>query len=260
VKSAVLLAGLLATGITRVREEHPSRNHTEIALAEFGARVGVHQGFVEVEGGAPLRGGAFTVPGDISSAAFLIAAAAGIPGSNLRLTGVGVNPTRSGFVSLLQRMGGRIRIEAAPASGGEPTADITVEGSNLTGLEVQGEWIPNIIDEIPILAVLATRTQNGIRIRDASELRSKESDRIAAIVRNLQALGVRVEEFPDGFFVPGPQALGGGIIDSFDDHRIAMAFAVAGLFAKEPVTIQGASCVDISFPGFFQAVERVYAA
>jgi len=260
VKSAVLFAGLLADGVTRVREDHPSRNHTEIALREFGARVQVHDGLVEVEGGASLRGGDFTVPGDMSSAAFLIAAAAGIPGSNLRLSGVGVNPTRSGFLELVQRMGGRVHIEAAPASGGEPTADITVEGSDLTGIEIQREWIPNVIDEIPVLAVLATRTQNGILIRDAAELRSKESDRIAAIVRNLQALGVKVEEFPDGLFVPGHQVLCGGVIDSFDDHRIAMAFAVAGLFAKEPVTIQGASCVDISFPGFFQAVERVYAA
>jgi len=141
--------------------------------------------------------------------------------------------------------------------GGEPVADIVVEGSDLTGIEVAGKWIPNIIDEIPILAVLATRTRGGIRIRDASELRAKESDRIAALSTNLKTLGAHVDEYPDGLFVAGQQELKGGTVDSFEDHRIAMAFAVAALFAGEPVVIRGASCVGISFPGFFKTLSEL---
>jgi 3-phosphoshikimate 1-carboxyvinyltransferase len=253
VKSAVLLAGLFAEGVTTVREKEASRNHTEIALREFGAdvRTNAGEGVIHVEGGKALHGGAFTVPGDISSAAFFIAAAAGLPGSLLRLTDIGVNSTRSGIIALLEQMGARIRIETKGAPGGEPVADIVVEGSELSGAEVSGKWIPHVIDEIPVLAVLATRTRDGIRIRDASELRKKESDRILAVAKNLRALGANVTEFDDGLFVAGNQKLSGGVVGSFDDHRIAMAFAVAALFASESVWIRNASCVGISFPRFF---------
>src|SRR5262249_37599370 len=158
---------------------------------------------------------------------------------------------------LLEQMGARLRIEATGAGGGEPVADIVVEGSELAGVEVAGKWIPNVIDEIPILAVLATRTRDGIRIRDASELRAKESDRIAALSANLKGLGAQVEEYPDGLFVAGQQELKGGMVDSFEDHRIAMAFAVAALFAGGPVVIRGASCVGISFPGFFKTLSEL---
>jgi len=257
VKSAVLLAGLFANGTTIVRESIPSRNHTEVALREFGASVRTGNGTIEVDGGVRLNAGSFMVPGDISSAAFLIAAAATLPGSRLRLVDVGMNESRSGFVSLLQEMGARIRVEPKAPSNGEPISDIHVEGAELSGMEIAGAWIPNVIDELLVLAVLGTRTRDGIRIRDAAELRSKESDRIHAAVSNLRILGARVEEFPDGLMVHGRQRLKGGTVDSFDDHRIAMAFAISGLFADGPVKILGSDCVGISFPGFFRTLSEI---
>ena len=257
VKSAVLLAGLFAAGTTRVHEPIPSRNHTELALREFGATVRTSNRTIEVDGGPRLKPGTFTVPGDISSAAFLIAAAATLPGSRLHLVDVGMNESRSGFISILQEMGARIRVEAKVPIGGEPIADIHVEGSELSGMEVAGAWIPNIIDELLVLAVIGTRTRKGIRIRDAAELRSKESDRIHATVANLRILGAQVDEFPDGLFVHGGQRLKGGTVKSFDDHRIAMAFAVSGLFADGPVRILGSDCVGISFPGFFRTLNEI---
>ena len=256
VKSAVLLAGLHAQGVTRVLEPVASRNHTEIALAEFGARIKTSPNTIEIEGGHPLHGKEFSVPGDLSSAAFLIAAALTVPNSQLRLTGIGVNPTRSGYVSLLEDMQARITVSQLSASNGEPVGDIQVESSEIAGMEIGGSWIPNIIDEIPILAVLGTRTKKGIRIRDAAELRAKESDRIHAVASNLRALSADVEEYPDGLFVPGGQRLIGGVVESFGDHRIAMAFAVAALFADGPVVIKDPACVDISFPGFFDLLNR----
>ena len=257
VKSAVLLAGLYASGTTRVHEPVASRNHTEIALAEFGAQVRTKAGTIEVEGGHALRGKEFSVPGDVSSAAFFVAAALAVPDSQLRLTNVGLNPTRSGFITLLENAQANITVAQLSAEGGEPIGDVIVKSSDITGLEVGGAWIPNLIDEIPVIAVLGTRTRKGIRIRDAAELRVKESDRIHAVATNLRALGAEVEEYPDGLFVPGCQTLRGGVVDSFGDHRIAMAFAVAGLFAEAPVTIQNPACVGISFPGFFELLRRV---
>jgi 3-phosphoshikimate 1-carboxyvinyltransferase len=168
-----------------------------------------------------------------------------------------MNESRSGFISILQKMGARIRVEPKAPIGGEPIADIHVEGSELSGMEVAGAWIPNVIDELLVLAVLGTRTRQGIRIRDAAELRSKESDRIQAAVANLRSLGAEVDEFPDGLFVHGSQRLKGGTVKSFDDHRIAMAFAVSGLFAEGPVRILGSGCVGISFPGFFRTLSEI---
>jgi len=257
VKSAVLLAGVFAKGTTRIQEPIPSRNHSELALKEFGANIRNGNGAIEIDGGVRLKAGTFMVPGDISSAAFLIAAAATLPGSQLRLVDVGMNESRAGFVSLLQQMGAQIRVEPKAPAGGEPIADIHVQGAELTGMEIAGAWIPNVIDELLMLAVLGTRTRQGIRIRDAAELRSKESDRIHAAVVNLRILGAEVEEFPDGMFVRGGQRLNGGTVKSFDDHRIAMAFAVSGLFAEAPVTIQGTDCVGISFPGFFRTLNEI---
>jgi len=257
VKSAVLLAGLYASGTTRVHEPVASRNHTEIALSEFGAQVRTKAGTIEVEGGHALRGKEFSVPGDVSSAAFFVAAALAVPDSQLRLTSVGLNPTRSGFIKLLEDVQANITVAQLSADGGELRGDVIVKSSDITGLEVGGAWIPNLIDEIPVIAVLGTRTQKGIRIRDAAELRVKESDRIHAVATNLRALGAEVEEYPDGLFVPGCQTLRGGVVDSFGDHRIAMAFAVAGLFAEAPVTIQNPACVGISFPGFFELLRQV---
>jgi 3-phosphoshikimate 1-carboxyvinyltransferase len=257
VKSAVLLAGLHAPGVTTVHEPAPSRNHTEIALSEFGAQVKTSQNAVEIEGGHALQGKEFHVPGDVSSAAFFIAAALAVPGSRLRLTGIGLNPTRIGFIRLLEQVRARVITSETSNGNGEPRGDIIVESSEIDGMDVGGSWIPNIIDEIPMLAVLGTISKNGIRIRDAGELRAKESDRIRAVAENLRALGATVDEYPDGLFVPGNQRLRGGTIDSFNDHRIAMAFAVAGLFADGPVIIERPECAAISFPGFFEALTLV---
>src|SRR5262245_48312091 len=257
VKSAIVLAGLHARGKTRVREPIPTRNHTEIALREFGATVDSDGGVIEIEGGQPLAGRDVTVPGDVSSAAFFIAAALAAPVARLRIREVGLNPTRTGFINLLEEMGARITIEGLRVGGGEPIGNVIVENSTLSGMVVEKQWIGNVIDEIPVLAILGTQTRHGIRFRDAAELRTKETDRISAIADNLRALGVHVEEFPDGLFVPGGQMIGGGVVDSRGDHRIAMAFAVAGLFAKSPVTIRGASCVAVSFPGFFELLRQI---
>ena len=257
VKSAVLLAGLQARGSTKVHEPVPSRNHTEVALAEFGAHIKNDLNLIAIEGGHELQGKEFTVPGDLSSAAFLIAAALVVPDSKLRLTAVGLNPTRTGFISLLEEVRARISLSQLSVINGEPAGDITVETSELAGMDIGGPWIPNIIDEIPMLAVLGTRTTKGIRIRDAAELRTKESDRIRAVAKNLRALGAEVEEYPDGLFVPGPQRLRSGVIDSFGDHRIAMAFAIGALFADGPVTIERPECAAISFPNFFELLNRV---
>jgi 3-phosphoshikimate 1-carboxyvinyltransferase len=259
VKSCVLLAGLHARGVTIVIEPVATRNHTELALAEFGAHIHTTDGSIEIEGGHALQGKQFSVPGDLSSAAFLIAAALAVPKSQLRLTGIGLNPTRSGFIGLLEEMRANVAIGRLSLSGGEPVGDISVESSEIDGMEVGGHWIPNVIDEIPVLAVLGVRTRNGIRIRDAAELRTKESDRIHAVASNLRALGAEVEEYDDGLFVPGRQTLRGGVVDSFGDHRIAMAFAVAGLFAESTVTIKNPACVGISFPGFFELLRQVSA-
>jgi 3-phosphoshikimate 1-carboxyvinyltransferase len=257
VKSSIILAGLHARGTTRVREPIPTRNHTEIALREFGARVNAEGGSVVIEGGQALAGRDVTVPGDVSSAAFFIAAALAAPAGRLRIREVGLNPTRTGFINLLEDMGARITIEGLRVGAGEPIGNVIIENSTLSGMEVRKHWIGNVIDEIPVLAVLGTQMRQGIRFHDAAELRAKETDRISAIADNLRALGVRVEEFPDGLAVPGGQTIRGGVVDSRGDHRIAMAFAVAGLFAKAPVTIRGASCVSVSFPGFFELLSRV---
>jgi len=256
-KSCVLLAGLYAQGTTKVHEPVPSRNHTELALAEFGAQIRTSGNTIEVDGGHPLRGKEFLVPGDISSAAFFMVAGLAVPDSRLTLTNVGLNPTRSGLINLLEETKAKIGISRMSAAGGEPIGDVTVETSEIAGLDIGGAWIPNVIDEIPVLAVLGTHTQKGVRIRDAAELRVKESDRIHAVAVNLRALGAEVEEYPDGLFVPGGQKLHGGTVDSFGDHRIAMAFAVAGLIADGPVTIKNPSCVGISFPRFFQLLDQV---
>src|SRR5262249_14639377 len=245
---------------TSIHEPVASRNHTELALQEFGARIQVRGNTIQLEGGYELQGKDCIVPGDMSSAAFFIAAALAVPDSKLRLTNVGLNPTRSGFVRLLQELGAKISTEQLVKSGGEDAGDVVVESSDIAGMDIAGAWIPNVIDEIPVIAVLGTRTRNGIRIRDAGELRVKESDRIDAVATNLRAIGARVDEYPDGLFVPGGQRLRGGTVDSFGDHRIAMAFAVAGLFADAPVVINNPSCAAISFPRFFELLNQVRAS
>ena len=250
VKSAVLLAGLQAQGTTSVHESVQTRNHTEIALLASGAKIRLDDDRIEVDGGTQLRGRSLRIPGDLSSAAFLIAAALLLPDSRLRLDGVGVNPTRSSYLALLQGWGAQIGLDSLANDGGEATANILVTSSRLCAIDLPPVAIPTLIDELPILAVLGAAS-NGIQIRGAAELRVKESDRIHALVMNLDSIGIEVEEFEDGLRVPGGQTIEGGQVSSFGDHRIAMAFAVAGLVSRRGVEIDDPDCVGISFPGFF---------
>ena len=260
VKSAILLAGLHAAGTTIVHEPIRTRNHTEIALTASGAALRVVGGSeangggvrrIEVEGGHPIRARSIRVPGDISSAAFLIAAALLVPRSELRLLEVGVNPSRSDFLSLLKKTGAEIRIEARRENDGEAVADIVVRHSELQAIDVSAEETAGLIDELPVLAVLGVCGAGRVSIRGAVELRHKETDRLRAIAMNLDAIGARVEEFEDGLVAESDAPLEGGAVSSFGDHRIAMAFAVAGLVSRSGVRIEDAGCVDISFPGFF---------
>lgn len=260
VKSCILLAGLFAPGATTVIEPAPTRNHTEIMLSQFGAEVQVADQTITVRGQARLKGREYHIPGDVSSAAFLIAATLLLPDSALRLKDVGVNPTRMGFIQLLWRLGATIELENVRNWQGEPVADLFVRSSPLRNparLTVGGNVIPAIIDEIPILAVLATQMEGGLVIRNAGELRVKESDRLRALADNLRRMGAEVEEFEDGLGIPGPQRLHGANVDAYGDHRIAMALAVAGLVATGATEIDASDLVDVSFPGFFDVLEQV---
>ncbi len=257
VKSAVLLAGLCARGTTVVHEPQPTRDHTERVLAAMGAPVEVEGLTIRVTGapgGLPrLRAGAWRVPGDFSSAAFWLVAAACRPGAALTVTGVGLNPRRTALLDVLVRMGASIDVAADRATGdGEPIGTVNVRGAALRGTEIGGDEIPNLIDELPIAAVAGALAEGETLIRDAAELRVKESDRIATTAAALRALGVPVEERPDGLLVRGGAALRGGRIESLGDHRIAMAGAILGLSAPEPTTIADVACVATSYPGFWQ--------
>lgn len=249
VKSALLLAGLYADGETVVREPHPTRDYSERMLAAFGWPIEFSPGFARLSGGHRLRGRDVAVPADFSSAAFFLVAASIVPGSELRLEAVGMNPRRTGLLTALRRMGADIREENAAEQGGEPVADLVVRHAPLHGIEVGGELVPDMIDEFPALFVAAACAQGATVIRDASELRVKESDRIAAMAGGLRVLGVEVEEHPDGAtIVPGRMT--GGTIDSRGDHRIAMSFAVAAQCADGDLRIGDTANVATSFPGF----------
>ena len=257
VKSAILLAGLLAEGETEVIEKVRTRDHTEIALEQMGADIGRHQRTIAIRGRGRLEGRKFHVPGDFSSAAFFIIAALITPHSNLTLHNVGLNPTRTGVLDVLVPMGGRVSVINLEMMNGELIGDLHIEASKLAGGEIPESAVPGLIDELPVLAVLGTQTGQGITFRGAAELRAKESDRLAAVAENLKRMGAEVEEFPDGLRVAGRQTLRGAEIDPRDDHRIAMAFAVAGLVAQGETQIKNSSCVDISFPDFFHTLARV---
>ena len=265
VKSAVLLAGLFAEGTTSVTEPARTRDHTELALEAFGAtvekngrRVSV-QGLVRGNGGGRLEARQLDVPGDLSSALFFIAAALLLPESNLLIHNVGLNPTRTAVLDLLVSMGGAVRIISPRVANGEITGDLVVRSSELKGGVIEGESVPLLIDELPMLAALGAFTEQGIEIRDAKELRVKESDRIAALAENLKRMGARVEERPDGLRVEGRAAGGlrGAEIEPHGDHRIAMAFAVVGLAAKGPTRIRDADCVGVSYPEFYEELDRL---
>ena len=258
VKSAVLLAGLQASGQTQVTERVATRDHTERALEAFGASLTRDIDTCTLAGGQRLRGIEAHVPGDISSAAFAAAAAAGLAGSDVSIEGVGLNPSRSALIDVLRRFGALVDVEQTDVRQQERVGRIRVRGQGLTSLELGADIVPAIIDELPVLAVLAT-AGGELRVTGASELRVKESDRITALVNGLRVLGADAEELPDGFHVRGGRQLGGGVVQAHDDHRLAMAFAIAGLLASAPVIIEGASAAAVSYPSFFDDLERLRA-
>jgi 3-phosphoshikimate 1-carboxyvinyltransferase len=250
VKSCVLFAGLLAEGETRVREPHPSRDHTERMLAAAGASVEIAEAGVVLRPAERLRPGRIDVPADISSAAFFVVAAALVAGSEVVLEGVGVNPTRTGILTLLGRMGADVEVEPAGEHGGEPTARLVVRPAPLRGTEVGGAEVPLAIDELPLVALAACFAEGTTTIRDAAELRRKESDRVETVSAALNAVGGRVEPTADGMVVEGTGGLRGGVVHSHGDHRIAMLGAVAGLASAEGVEVEEMDAAAVSYPGF----------
>ena len=258
VKSAVLLAGLQADGRSRVTEPTSTRDHTERALTTFGAQVTREGLSVAIEGGQRLRAVNARIPGDLSSAAFAAAAAAALAGSDVTIDGVGLNPTRTALLDVLRRFGARVEVEQTGEWQTEPVGRIRVVAQNLVSLVLDADIVPSIIDELPVLAVLAT-AGGELRVSGASELRVKESDRISALVQGLRILGADADELPDGFHVRSGHRLTGGVVQAHGDHRLAMAFAVAGLTASEPVTIEGADAAAVSYPSFFTDLDRLRA-
>jgi 3-phosphoshikimate 1-carboxyvinyltransferase len=261
VKSCLLFAGLYADGTTSVKESSPSRNHSELMLREMGAAVEVDAAtnIVSIEGGNELRAMNYDVAGDLSGAAFFLAAAALVPDSRLRIVQVSLNPTRTAFLEVLGELGARITAENVTTKHGEPVGDLLVESAALhnSNLRLSGSIIPNLIDEIPILAIVGTQCNGRLEVRDAGELRIKESDRIKTVAAGIRAMGGEIEEFEDGFAVTGKQRLKGARIETAGDHRIAMAFSIAGLVAEGETEIIGADCAAVSFPEFYDLLSLV---
>ena len=256
VKSAVLLAGLHASGTTTVIEPAPTRDHTERALAAFGAPVTVDQAGIHVTGGTVLRAVDMAVPGDPSAAAFWAAAAAALPGSAVEIPDVGLNPTRTAFLGVLQRVGAQVVVDVTDPPSTEPVGTLTVRHAGVGPVVIAPDEVPGLVDELPVLAALATHG-GALAVTGAQELRHKESDRIAALAAGLRQLGADVEEFSDGFAVNGARQLSGGVADAAGDHRLAMAFAIAALGARDCSIIRGADVVSVSYPGFFEVLERL---
>jgi 3-phosphoshikimate 1-carboxyvinyltransferase len=259
VKSAVLLAGLFANGVTSVVEPVRTRDHTELALAEFGARIDHEGRAIRIHGRPRLLGRSLAVPGDLSSAVFFLAAALVLPESNIVIHNVGLNPTRSAVLDVLGSMGAAISLVSVRSAHGELVGDVAIRHEPLRGGVIEGDVIAQLIDELPAIAVLGPYTEEGIEIRNAAELRVKESDRIAALAENLRRMGASVEERPDGLRVEGRSAgrLRGAEIEPRGDHRMAMAFAVAALGAEGDTTIRDAECAAVSYPDFFATLERL---
>lgn len=251
VKSAILLAGLYADSPTQVTEPLPSRNHTELMLKGFGANLVSEGKTALLRPGFPLFGQKIEVPGDISSAAYFLAAGLLVPGSEILVKNVGINPTRSGILSVIRSMGGRLEILNERLCAGEPVADLFVSFSPLHGTVIEGELIPALIDELPMIAVMAAFAQGTTVIQDAAELKVKESDRIATTTAGLKAMGADVTPTPDGMIICGGRTLHGASVSSFEDHRIAMSFAVAAMAAEGTTVIENGDCVRISYPGFY---------
>jgi 3-phosphoshikimate 1-carboxyvinyltransferase len=259
VKSAVLLAGLNAEGATTVIQPGPARDHTERMLRAMGADLTLDGDTATLRPGAPLAALDLSVPGDLSSAAFVIVAACLIAGSDVHLEGVGLNPTRTGLLDVLRRMGADIQIEETGEETGEPVGELVVRASRLHGALVQGDEVVRTIDEFPILAVAATQAEGVTEVRDAAELRIKEVDRIALLAAELRKLGAQTEERPDGFVIEGPARLKGAAVDGHGDHRLAMALAVAGLIAEGQTSIDNADAIGDSFPGFARTFTQLGA-
>jgi 3-phosphoshikimate 1-carboxyvinyltransferase len=257
VKTCLLFAGLLAEGETRIEEPLRTRDHGEVALKAFGAQLERKGNEVRIRGGQRLRGIEARIPGDISSAAFFLCAAALFPGSQLMVTSLLMNPTRARLLDILMQIGLRISVTQLEEVHGELVGTLQVEGGRLKGATIAGADAAALIDEIPVLAAIAPYTEQGIEVRDARELRVKESDRIASIAANLRAMGAAVEEREDGLKIPGGQSLQGAEIESFGDHRIAMAFSIAALRAQGETLIRGSECAAISYPAFFSVLESL---
>ncbi len=260
VKSAILLAGLKAQGTTVIHEPAPCRDHTERMLGAYGVDIKVEGRTMSLEGGQSLKAAEIQVPADVSSAAFWLVAASAMPGAEILLKNIGLNPTRDAVVKVLKRMGADIQILNQRQLGDEPVGDLLVKGSELGRLEVLEEEVPNLIDEVPILAVAGALSQGGFEIRKAKELRVKETDRIDTVVKNLRKMGAQVEEFEDGMIVQGNATLQGAELESYGDHRIAMAFAIAGLFAQGQTVINNVDCVKTSYPTFEQTLQQFIQA
>lgn len=257
VKSAILLAGLYGDGPTSVTEPALSRNHTELMLRSFGASVETDGTTASIKPQPRLTGQKVCVPGDISSAAYFLAAGCITPGSELLIQNVGVNPTRDGILRVLKRMGADVAVFPADNSDGEPVADLLVKTSRLQGCILEGDLIPALIDEIPVIAVMACFAEGRTVIRNAAELKVKESNRIDVMVKNLSAMGAHITATEDGMIIEGGYPLHGAVIDSRLDHRIAMSFAIAGLNADGETKILGAECVNISYPGFYRDLDVI---
>ncbi len=257
VKSAILLAGLYADGQTSVTEPYLSRNHSEIMLKHFGAHVHTEGTTAVISPAQELHGNLIHVPGDISSAAYFICAGLMVPNSEILIKNVGINPTRAGILQVCQSMGGRISVLNETWDFGEPTADILVRSSSLHGTVIEGSLIPALIDELPMIAAMACFADGKTVIRNAGELKVKESNRIEVMVQNLSAMGADVAETEDGMIIHGGKPLHGAVIDSRLDHRIAMTFAVTGLCAEGETQILGAECVKISYPEFYETLENL---
>ena len=257
VKSALLLAGLYTTGETIIKEPLPTRDHTERMLKIMQADIKNSPPEIKVMGGKELRGTDIFIPGDISSAAYFIVAASVLKDSQVIIKQVGINPTRTGIIEMLKKMGTRIDILNYQIKSNEPQADLMIEYSKLKGVEIKKENVPFLIDELPLIAVVATQAQGKTVVSGARELRVKETDRIKAIVSELKKMGADIEEREDGFMVNGPTRLQGAVCESYNDHRIAMSLAVAALLAKGKTVIRNSECIDISFPGFEKTLQKL---
>jgi 3-phosphoshikimate 1-carboxyvinyltransferase len=257
VKSCILFAGLFCDGTTTVRESIRTRDHTELALREFGAEVTVRKGVLSVEGKPTLKGRELLVPGDLSSAAFYLVASMIVPGSQITLQAVGLNPTRAALIDFLVSIGADIRLANVEQTGGELIGNLNVRTAQIQGGEIEKELTAALIDEIPVLAVLGAMSEKGLTVRDASELRVKETDRIATVAENFRRMGVSMEVAPDGFYIPGRQRFRAAELDSFGDHRIAMAFAVAALAADGECSIHNAEAASVSYPEFYDTLRSI---